>query len=60
MDKLISPCHNAFIKGRNIMYGVMSLYEILHESKIKKQRGIMLKLDFQKDYDKVKQFLFHS
>jgi hypothetical protein len=53
MNKLISPCQTAFIKGRNIMDGVMSLHEILHEAKRKKQQGVVLKLDFEKAYDKV-------
>jgi hypothetical protein len=53
MSKLISPCQTAFIKGRNIMDGVMSLHEILHEAKRKKQQGVVLKLDFEKAYDKV-------
>jgi hypothetical protein len=48
MDKLISSCQTAFIKGRNIMDGVMSLHEILHEAKRKKQQGIVLKLDFER------------
>ena len=53
MNKLISPCQTAFIKGRNIMDGVMSLHEILHEARRKKQQGVVLKLDFEKAYDKV-------
>jgi hypothetical protein len=53
MGKLISSCHTAFIKGRNIMNGVMSLHEILHEARRKKQQGVVLKLDFEKAYDKV-------
>jgi hypothetical protein len=36
MNKLISPCQTTFIKGRNIMDGVMSLHEIQHEAKRKK------------------------
>ena len=35
------------------MDGVLSLQEILHESRRKKQQGIVLKLDFEKAYDKV-------
>ena len=42
MDKLISPCQTAFIKGRNIMDGVMSLHEILHVARRKKQQGVVL------------------
>lgn len=33
--KLIHPTHTAFMKGRNIMNGVMVLHEILHETKRK-------------------------
>jgi hypothetical protein len=47
------------MKGRNIMSGVMILHEIIHETKRRKQIGIVLKLDFEKAYDKVKwKFLF--
>lgn len=34
------------------MSGVMILHEILHETKRKKQVGVILKLDFKKAYDK--------
>jgi hypothetical protein len=37
IDKVILPCQNAFMKGRNIMDGVISLHEILQESRSKKQ-----------------------
>ena len=41
------------------MNGIMILHEILHETKRRKQMGIVLKLDFEKAYDKVKwRFLF--
>jgi len=49
-EKLIHPNQMTFMKGRNIMNGIM----ILHETKRKKQIGIVLKLDFEKTYDKVK------
>jgi exonuclease III len=56
---VISPNQYGFIKGRYIMDGVVSLNEILHEVKIKKQSGVILKIDFEKAYDKVNwQFLF--
>lgn len=41
------------MKGRDIMSNVMSLHEILHEAKRKKQLGIIFKLDFEEAYDKV-------
>jgi hypothetical protein len=51
--KLFSIQQNAFIKKRNIMDGVLSLHELLNYTHVKKQCGIVLKLDFEKAYDKV-------
>jgi hypothetical protein len=48
--KLISEHHTTFIKCRNIMTGVMILHEIMHETKKRKETGIILKLDFEKAY----------
>jgi hypothetical protein len=44
---------SAFLPGRYILEGVIVLHETIHELKIKKQKGIILKLDFEKAYDKV-------
>lgn len=52
-DKLIHSNQTAFMKGRNIMSGIMILHEILHETKRKKEIGIILKLDFEKAYGHV-------
>lgn len=42
------------------MTGVLALNEVLREARYKKQQGIVLKLDFEKAYDKVNwDFLFH-
>jgi hypothetical protein len=58
-EKLIHSNQTTFMKGRNIMSGILVLHEILHETKRKRQVGIILKLDFEKAYDKVKWgFLF--
>jgi hypothetical protein len=43
----------AFLPGRYILEGVVVLHETIHELKRKKQKGIILKLDFEKAYDKV-------
>jgi hypothetical protein len=51
--KLISPSQTAFIPGRNIMEGVVMLHEIIHDIHKKKMNGVILKLDFEKVYDKV-------
>jgi hypothetical protein len=53
MSRIVNRCQLAFIKGRNIMDGVMTLHEILHEVKNKKRDGLILKLDFEKAYDKI-------
>ena len=53
LSKIINIAQNAFIKGRNIMEGVMCLHEILHDTRCKKKEGLILKLDFEKAYDKI-------
>jgi hypothetical protein len=61
MSKLINDCQNAFIRGRFIADRVMLLQEILKETKYKKHQGVVLKIDFDKAYDKVNwDFLFDS
>ena len=58
-DKLILVNQTAFMKGRDIMNGIMALHEIFHETKKNNEVGIVLKLDFKKAYDKVCwEFLF--
>jgi len=60
-DKLILHSQSAFMKGRNIMNGVLALHEILHETKRRNEVGVILKLDFEKAYDKVSwEFHFES
>jgi hypothetical protein len=60
ITKVISEYQYGFIKGRYIMDGVVSLNEILHEVRQKKQSGVVLKIDFEKAYDKVNwQFLHY-
>jgi hypothetical protein len=59
MSRIINRCQSTFIKGRKIMDGVMTLHEILHDVKNKKRDGLILKLDFEKAYDKIsRDFLF--
>ena len=43
-----------FVKGRNILEGVVVLHEVIHELKTTKRKGIILKIDFEKAYDKVR------
>jgi hypothetical protein len=53
-QKVINPTQTAFLPRRNIMEGVVILHETIHELHWKKQSGVILKIDFEKDYDKVK------
>jgi hypothetical protein len=51
--RIISPAQTAFIKGRFIQDGPLALHEIIHELKTKKLPAVLLKLDFEKAYDRV-------
>ena len=53
-QKIIRPSQSAFLPGRNIMEGAIVLHKTLHELHMKKQDGIIFKIDFEKAYDKVK------
>jgi hypothetical protein len=53
ITKVISESQYGFIQGRYIMDGVVSLNEILHEVKSKKQSGVVLKIDFEKPMTKL-------
>jgi hypothetical protein len=59
MGRIINKSQSGFLKIRNIMDGIMALHEILHDTRIKKKDGLVLKLDFEKAYDKLNwDFLF--
>ena len=51
---VIGSNQTEFVKGRNILEGVVVLHEIIHELKSTKKRGLILKIDFEKAYDKVR------
>ena len=53
-DHLISPTQIAFMRGRNILEGVIVLHETIHELHRKNLSGVIFKIDFENAYDKVK------
>jgi hypothetical protein len=53
-EKIISPTQTAFMRGPNILEGVIILHETIHELHNKKLSGVVFKIDFEKAYDKVK------
>ena len=52
-QKVIRPTQTSFMPGRHILEGVLILHETVHEIHRKKMDGILLKIDFEKAYDKV-------
>jgi hypothetical protein len=53
MDRIISPNQTAFIKGRYILESVVTAHEVLHSVHKSKGKGLVLKLDYEKAFDKV-------
>ena len=51
--RTISRSQSAFIRGRNILEGPLALQETLHELRRTREPAILLKLDFEKAYDRV-------
>jgi hypothetical protein len=51
---VVRPTQLAFMRGRNILDGVLILHEMLHELHRKNTNGVIFKIDFEKSYDKVK------
>ena len=52
--EVIGENQTGFIKGRNILEGVVILHEVLHELARRKGKGMILKIDFEKAYDRVR------
>lgn len=52
-DRLISPNQTAFIKGRFILESVVMDHEVIHEIHRAGVSGMVLKLDYEKAYDRV-------
>ena len=53
-DRLISSSQSAFLPGRFILDGVVTLHESLHELNGNNKDVVILKLNFEKVYDKIK------
>jgi hypothetical protein len=52
-NRLIATNQTAFIKGRYILESVVAAHEIIHEINNQKETGLILKLDYEKAYDRV-------
>jgi hypothetical protein len=51
--RLLAPNQTVFVKDRYILESVVSAHEILHDSMKRKEKGLILKLDYEKAYDMV-------
>ena len=54
VEHVVHPSQTTFMQGRHILDGVVILHETVHELHPKKLNGVVLKIDFEKAYDKVK------
>jgi hypothetical protein len=59
-DHVIWPSQTAFMQGRNILDGVVTLHEIVHKLHSKRLNEVILKFYFGKAYDKVKWSFLHQ
>ena len=53
-DHLISPTQTGFMRDRNILEGIVILQETVHEQHRKNQSGVIIRIDFEKTYKKVR------
>jgi hypothetical protein len=54
MHRLISLNQTAFIKGTYILESVVTTHEVMHSVHDSKDKGVILKLDYEKTFDMVK------
>jgi Reverse transcriptase (RNA-dependent DNA polymerase) len=52
-SQLVDPSQTVFLQGRYILDNILAAHEIIHYSKVHKEKGLVLKVDFEKAYDKV-------
>ncbi|KAE8797184.1 retrotransposon unclassified [Hordeum vulgare] len=52
-EQIAHPLQSAFLKGMRIHDGILALHEIVHKVASKGLKGVFLKLDFQKAYDRL-------
>ena len=50
---LISPEQSGYVEGHQILNGIILAHEITHSLKNSKTPGMLLKLNFSKDFDKL-------
>jgi len=51
---LISQEHAGFVEGRQILDNIIQAHEIIHTLKIQRRGGMIIQLDLEKAYDKIR------
>ena len=54
LGKLISPLQGGFVKGRHLIDNVIQVQEAIHSSSQWKEKGMLIKLDMQNAFDRIK------
>jgi hypothetical protein len=53
MNTLIAPTQSTFIKGRNLVDGVLVMNELVDLARRQRKQCLIFKVDFEKAYDSV-------
>lgn len=53
MPKLFSSCQTTFVQNRQTIDGVLAIYEIMDFARWHKKEYMLIKLDFEKAYERV-------
>eukprot|EP00253_Pinus_taeda_P018458 PITA_18458 len=53
LPSIISPEKTGFVEGRQILDGLVVAQEVIHTLKTKKEKGMLIKLDLSKSYDRL-------
>lgn len=60
VQRIVAPNQSAFLKGRFILESVVVAHEIVHSVHSSGEEGVIVKIDYEKAYDRVSwAFLFH-
>ena len=60
LGKLVSPIQGGFVKARHIIDNVIQVQEAIHSSYHRKEQGMIIKLDMENAFDRVKNSFFYK
>jgi len=58
MGSVISDSQSAFIKGRQILDGILGANEVVNEARKRNKELLLHKVDFEKTYDSIDQVIW--